>query len=44
MKSDNEPSIKALKVAIPLERTAETAFIESPVRESKSNGHVWDDT
>ena len=40
LKSDNEASIIALKTAIAVRRKAETALIESPVRESQSNGHV----
>ena len=40
LKSDNEASILALKNAIAVKREAETAMIESPVRESKSNGNV----
>ena len=40
LKSDNEVSIIALKTAIAVRRKAETALIESPVRESQSNGHV----
>ena len=40
LKSDNEASILALKMAIAVKREAETAMIESPVRESKSNGNV----
>ena len=39
-KSDNKPKLKALKSAMATKRTAETRLIESPVRESKSNGHV----
>ena len=40
LKSDNEASIIALKTAFAVRRKAETALIESPVRESQSNGHV----
>ena len=40
LRSDQEPAILALKDALALERKAETAFIESPVRESKCNGLV----
>ena len=40
MKSDNEASMTALKLAIAVRRKAKTALIESPVRESQSNGHV----
>ena len=40
LKSDNEASILALKTAIAVKREAETAMIESPVRESKPNGNV----
>ena len=38
IKSDQEPSMIALKQAIAVRRKAETIPIESPVRESKSNG------
>ena len=38
LKSDQEPSMVALKDAIAAARVGDTAFIESPVRESKSNG------
>ena len=38
--SDQEPSIIALKNAVAAKREAETAFIESPVRQSKCNGRV----
>ena len=37
-KSDQEPSIVALKRAVAAARTGETVPIESPVRASKSNG------
>ena len=37
-KSDQEPSILALKKAVSAERVGETVPIESPVRASKSNG------
>ena len=40
LKSNNEAPILALKTAIAVRREAENAVIESPVRESKSNGHV----
>ena len=40
MKSDQEDSIKSLKKAVAVRRRAETAMIESPVRDSKSNGRV----
>ena len=40
LKSDQEEAILALKRAIAAKRTAETAMIESPVRESKSNGQM----
>ena len=38
MKSDQEPSILALKKAVAAERVGETVPIEPPVRASKSNG------
>ena len=38
MKTDQEPSILALKRAIAAERVGETVPLESPVRASKSNG------
>ena len=38
IKSDQEPSILALKKAVAAERVGETVPIESPVRASKSNG------
>ena len=37
-KTDQEPSIVALKRAVAAERVGETVPIESPVRASKSNG------
>ena len=40
LKSDNEPSILALKEAIAVQRQGETSLLESPVRESKCNAHV----
>ena len=40
LKSDQELAIVALKKAIAIRRRAETPLIESPVRESKSNGSV----
>ena len=39
-KSDQEPSMVALKKATAASRIGETAFIESPVRASKSNGQM----
>ena len=38
LKSDQEPSILALKRAVAVTRDGQTCPIESPVRESKSNG------
>ena len=38
--SDREPQMLALKNAIAAKRTAEIAFVESPVRQSKCNGLV----
>ena len=38
MKSDQEPSVEALKRAVALRRQAVTTLIESPVWESQSNG------
>ena len=38
--SDQEPSMLALKNAIAMLRTSETAFVESTVRQSKCNGRV----
>ena len=40
MKSDQEPSILALKRAVAAARSGETVPIESPVRSSKSNGKM----
>ena len=40
LKSDQEPAIVALKKAVALRRKAITALIESPVRESQSNGAI----
>ena len=40
LKSDNEPSIMAMKDAVALRRKGETSLIESTVRESKGNAHV----
>ena len=40
LKSDQEESIEALKRAIVVKRQAATIMIESPVRDSKSNGSV----
>ena len=39
MKSDQEPSILALKRAVAAARSGQTVPIESPVRSSKSNGN-----
>ena len=39
-KTDQEPSILALKKAVAAERVGETVPIESPVRASKSNGMI----
>ena len=38
LKSDGEEGMKALKSRVALKRKCETAIIQSPVRESKSNG------
>ena len=38
LKSDQEPSMLSLKKAVAIARQGETCPIESPVRESKSNG------
>ena len=40
MKSDQEPSILALKKAVAAKRVGETVPIESRVRDSKSNGRM----
>ena len=40
IKSDQEPAMIALKQAVAIKRKAETPLIESPVRESKSNGRI----
>ena len=40
MKSDQEPSVKALKRVVAAARTGETVPIESPVRASQSNGRM----
>ena len=40
LKSDQEPAIMALKKAVALRRQAKTPMIESPVRESQSNGAI----
>ena len=40
IKSDQEPSILALKKAVAAERVGETVPIESPARASKSNGRM----
>ena len=40
LKSDQEPAIKALKAAVAARRVAPTTPVESPVRESQSNGAV----
>ena len=40
IRSDQDPSIKAVKNAVAIKRAAVTAMIESPVRESKSNGRI----
>ena len=40
LKSDQEPAMMSLKKAIAVRRKAETPLIESPVRESKSNGKI----
>ena len=40
LRSDQEPSIVAVKDALSVRRAAPTAFIESPVRQSKMNGLV----
>ena len=40
MKSDQDTALIALKDALAVRRKAETAFIESPVRQSKCNGLV----
>jgi len=40
MKSDQEPSVVALKKAVAAARTGELVPIESPVRASQSNGRM----
>ena len=40
LKSDNEPSILALKSSVAVKRVGETSLLESTVRESKYNAHV----
>ena len=40
LRSDQEPSMMAVKDALSVRRDSETAFIESPVRQSKMNGLV----
>ena len=40
LKSDQEPAMMSLKRAIAIRRRAETPLVESPVRESKSNGKI----
>ena len=40
MQSDGEEAMLALKMAVALKRQAETPMIESPVRESNSNGQI----
>ena len=40
LKSDQEPAMLSLKQAIAVRRKAVTPMIESPVRESKSNGRI----
>ena len=40
LKSDQEPAMMKLKQAVAVRRKAETPMIESPVRESKSNGRI----
>ena len=40
LKSDQEEAIKAVKRAIAVMRQADTVMIESPLRDSKSNGSV----
>ena len=40
IRSDQEPSLIAFKEALAVKRAAETSLIESPARESKSNGLV----
>ena len=40
MKSDQEPSVVALKRAVTAARTGETVPIEPPARASESNGHM----
>ena len=40
LKPDQEEAIKVLKRATAVKRRADTVMIESPVRDSKSNGSV----
>ena len=40
LKSDQEPAMISLKQAIAMRRKVKTPLIESPVRESKSNGRI----
>ena len=40
LRSDQEKSLLAFKDAVVMRRKAETSLVESPVRESKSNGLV----
>jgi hypothetical protein len=40
LKSDQEPAILDLKREVGIKRQRETVMIESPVRDSKSNGAV----
>ena len=40
LKRYQEPAIKALKAAVAARRVAQTTLVESPVRESQSNGAV----
>ena len=40
LKSDQEPAMVELKKEVGIRRAAETVMVESPVRESKSNGSV----
>ena len=40
LKSDQEPAMMSLKRAIAIRRRTETPLVESPVRESKSNGKI----
>ena len=40
MKSDQEPAILDLKKDVAIKRQTKTVMVDSPVRESKSNGAV----